>query len=591
MQALYIRANYLSRRSILHNQQVHLEGRYIPPSEFRTKTVNREDFSARLYVSAYDQRLLAGREGQSLRLTGSVRGVFREGGFADYLQRNGFYGVLDLDRIHGGESRAPPEQPGGFSARFRGAIDSWLEGRAEYWPLSVSFLRALLLGERAALRRRLNSYFRRLGIIHLFVISGLHVGFLSWVIIGFLNKYSYTVKLIVITVFLGSYLYFLGWPVPAFRAGLMAWLSVFALMLERKTSSGALFISAVFILVILDPFVFFDPGFHLSVGAVAGLFLIFPYTKVVPDKLSQLFVLGLGAFFGILPAVIYHFGYFPRFGFLFSFIAGLLFLPFLFLLALQLPLMLLHWTFFAGLIEDLFHWLQEGILLLIHFFQPLASAPGGDFWAVALLAVACWLLLDSRVSSYLKSGGFVLFVFLLIFIQLPASGPHITIGKAGQTPFTHLQTGNGRSNYVILPRRIRFDLYEWRQIEQYLGERGVFRLDGLISDYPPEYFKKLDTEYIIENFYPYWQRGGFVEKEGIKFDFDNHRLHSPFGMISYNYPPEISGSYDPDLLVGIFNDETVIINNLDKISRSDYEQLLGGDLDIHLLNRQEFRVE
>ncbi|MGM0381478.1 MAG: ComEC/Rec2 family competence protein, partial [bacterium] len=555
---------------------------------FKVETVNRTDFSARLYISATQQDLFEGLARKHVRLTGRGQGIHDNGGFADYLRREGYHGLVDIDRVHGGITRAPPVDPAGWLAGFRQIITEWLNSKQERWPLTVSFLKTLALGEKNALGLRLNSYLRRLGIIHLFVISGLHVGFVSWFVLYMFDKYSNTVKFVVITFFLLLYLLFLGWPLPALRAGLMVWLGVLALWLERKTGGWSLLISAVFILVLLNPFVIFSAGFQLSVSAVAGIFFVAPYTRVVPWGFLRLFVYNLGAFFGVLPAVIYHFNYFPRLGFIFSFLAGIIFIPFIFLLLLQVPFLLVNWTFFADNIEWLFFQVEQGIVYLIRWLEPLAGTPGAELWTVIGLTGGIVLILDVRVNRYLKIVGYIMVAILFIYILLPRQAPHLEVNTAGDISFTHLHQRN--RDYLILPRRTRFDPYQWRQIEIHMAAKNVFRLDGLISDYPAGYFRQVETELFIGNYYPYWRNKGLLEEEKFVYDFDSHRLHSPYGMIRYNYPPAMDETYDPSLLVGIFADDTVLINKLEDISRLNYNKLLESDYRLHLLEKRKLRV-
>jgi competence protein ComEC len=167
----------------------------------------------------------------------------------------------------------------------------------EFFPEQAGLLSALLLGYRQDLPMDQYRDFSVTGTMHIFAISGTHVGVLAVFIILLLKSLGiprprwilYLAPLLVI------FTVATGMASSAVRACIMAVVFWSAGLFERKPEAlSALAFSAVLILA-AAPAQLFDPGFILSFTAVAGLILLYPvlarpmkeWTEPDPWQLEQ----------------------------------------------------------------------------------------------------------------------------------------------------------------------------------------------------------------------------------------------------------------------------------------------------------------
>lgn len=153
-----------------------------------------------------------------------------------------FVSVLECERACRGrpwlrEMRARPAESAGPAMRglrrdFARRAALGIETDREVVQLN----RAILLGERAALPRRLRQTFVASGTVHVFAISGLHVMAVVRVLM-FLLRLAWVPRRLVGVValpFVWGYLALIGFPPSAVRAGLMASLCCLAPLVRRR---------------------------------------------------------------------------------------------------------------------------------------------------------------------------------------------------------------------------------------------------------------------------------------------------------------------------------------------------------------------
>lgn len=148
----------------------------------------------------------------------------------------------------------------------------------EEQTVTTGLLHALMLGYRQELPRDLYQVFASSGTLHIFAISGLHVGIVAMLIAGLLrtaglarNYWIYAmVPLLVI------YVCCTGMKASAVRACVMALMYTSALAVKRRPDSvTALSLAAVAILM-FQPSQLLDAGFIMSFTIVLGLVVLCP---------------------------------------------------------------------------------------------------------------------------------------------------------------------------------------------------------------------------------------------------------------------------------------------------------------------------
>ena len=158
--------------------------------------------------------------------------------------------------------------------RGRGAVRDRLASRsAELFGARAAIVDALVFAPNAALDPDIRERYVRSGLAHLLSISGLHVGFLAAWLVLLLRKLRLApaARFAATLVLLAGYLWLLGWPPPAVRAGAMLLLADVARLRQRVVAPrGMIALSALGVLL-LDPLALRSVGAWLSVAGIAAV--------------------------------------------------------------------------------------------------------------------------------------------------------------------------------------------------------------------------------------------------------------------------------------------------------------------------------
>ncbi|MCZ6533564.1 MAG: ComEC/Rec2 family competence protein [SAR324 cluster bacterium] len=329
----------------------------------------------------------------------------------------------------GGKLERTLFQEGRFSLRLREAeyhlatrpIGGWraeglrtaLRDRAAYYlrkPALAIYL-PIVLGVRerkSPEAREVVGAFRRVGISHLFAISGLHIGLLfllllavSHQLIGLLLRGQGLLRVrttarVVIMGLIWIYIALIGFPIPAVRAAIMVSMLVWGELWGTRTPRLYLLCLAALILVGITPSVIYDVSFQLSFLSFFFLISALNFqqsyrlahgTPALQGMMRRLLSVGtmnlavtLAITLGIWPVVAINFGQLS----LLVFLGNLLMIPILSLVVLPSGLlaMLISLAYLGqvpggGLEYVLFTWLQwvlDGWLWLIQLIDRLGGA-------------------------------------------------------------------------------------------------------------------------------------------------------------------------------------------------------------------------
>ena len=144
------------------------------------------------------------------------------------------------------------------------------------FPDQAQLLQALLLGYRHELPEQQHQMFARTGTLHIFAISGLHVGVMAAILIAVLkmtgvSKPRWGLFLIPLLFF---YVVSTGMKPSAFRAFTMAAVYFSAPLLPRRADTPSALAMAAIILLAVNPLQLSDPGFLLSFTVVCGIIMV-----------------------------------------------------------------------------------------------------------------------------------------------------------------------------------------------------------------------------------------------------------------------------------------------------------------------------
>ncbi len=149
----------------------------------------------------------------------------------------------------------------------------------ESFSEQTQLLRALLLGYREALSPAFYQRVAHTGTLHIFAISGLHVGVLASILVAALKMVGVprTIWGVFLVPVLLFYVVSTGMKPSALRAFTMATVYFSAPLFGRRPDSVSAIALAAIILLAMDPLQITNPGFLLSFTVVSGIVMVHGY--------------------------------------------------------------------------------------------------------------------------------------------------------------------------------------------------------------------------------------------------------------------------------------------------------------------------
>lgn len=162
-----------------------------------------------------------------------------------------------------------------FLSRVRDSAAATLSRGVDSFPEGRDLVLAMTLGLRSSIPAETREAFRRAGTIHIFAISGLHVGAIALIIVAFLSFAGVPRTYVVLPLapLLAAYVCITGMQPSAIRAALMVCIYYFAILLRRRPDPLGVVALALVIILIHDPLAVADISLVLSFSMVAGMIL------------------------------------------------------------------------------------------------------------------------------------------------------------------------------------------------------------------------------------------------------------------------------------------------------------------------------
>ncbi|HEM4334796.1 TPA: DNA internalization-related competence protein ComEC/Rec2 [Streptococcus suis] len=395
-----------------------------------------------------------------------------------YLKTQGIYRTVKLTRI----KKIVPVQ----SWNIFDWLSSWRRQALVYvktnFPAPMShYMTGLLFGELDSDFDQMSDLYSSLGIIHLFALSGMQVGF-------FIDKFRWILLRLGLTKEAVDKLQI---PFSLFYAGLTGFsVSVVRSLVQKILGNMGLrkldnFAVTVFVCLLILP------RFLLTAGGVLTFTYAFLLTVFDFEDLGQVkkaAVESLSISLGILPILMTYFYAFQPLSilltFAFSFVFDVLLLPGLSVIFLLSPLVKITWVngFFVFM-EKIIVWVADLGL------RPWILGKPSEL-VLLLLLVSLFLLYDfHRRKKWLL--GLSLVLALLFFITKHPLENEVTVVDIGQGDSIFLRDMRGRTVLIDVGGRVNFAAKEaWqegssqanaeRTLIPYLHSRGVDRIDSLV---------------------------------------------------------------------------------------------------------------
>ncbi|MDR2066569.1 MAG: ComEC family competence protein [Endomicrobium sp.] len=145
---------------------------------------------------------------------------------------------------------------------------------------SSAILKSLIIGDKTSLDQKIKSVFSDSGVIHILVVSGLHVGFVSVIILFLLKLFCIPLnKASLISIpFIFFYVISTGANPPAVRAAIMLTCIFISLALDREPLIYNSIVLSALVILIFRPQDLFLASFQMSYLATLGI--VFLYNKI-----------------------------------------------------------------------------------------------------------------------------------------------------------------------------------------------------------------------------------------------------------------------------------------------------------------------
>ncbi|HEM5553955.1 DNA internalization-related competence protein ComEC/Rec2 [Streptococcus suis] len=365
-------------------------------------------------------------------------------------------------------------------------LSSWRRQALVYvktnFPAPMSYyMTGLLFGELDSDFDQISDLYSSLGIIHLFALSGMQVGF-------FIDKFRWMLLRLGLTKEAVDKLQI---PFSLVYAGLTGFsVSVVRSLVQKILGNMGLrkldnFAVTVFVCLLILP------RFLLTAGGILTFTYAFLLTVFDFEDLGQIkkaAVESLSISLGILPVLMTYFYAFQPLSilltFVFSFVFDVLLLPGLSVIFLLSPVVKMTW------VNGFFVFMEKIIVWVADLgFQPwILGKPSG--LVLLLLLVCLFLLYDfHRKKKWLL--GLSMVLALLFFITKHPLENEVTVVDIGQGDSIFLRDMRGRTVLIDVGGRVDFAAREeWqerssqanaeRTLIPYLHSRGVDRIDSLV---------------------------------------------------------------------------------------------------------------
>ena len=307
-----------------------------------------------------------------------IKGKFRKPGIIDdfdyegFLLKDGVTGYMTFPEIKVLEKN----QGNGIIAfvySFKKKMVSVIEKNLSLEKEAI--LEATIFGNTLKMGDDLKQKLSLSGLSHAIAISGAHIVLFAGIIFElflFLGLWR-NQALLISVFFILFYVFFVGMPASAVRAGFMVSLVFLAQVSGRNVSNLRTLIIAGFLIIFFNPLVLrYDVGFQLSFFATLGLILLGPVFDywlkplIKLKALREVLAMTLAAQIFVLPILSLNFGYFS----LISLLSNILVfpvLPVIMILGIIFPLLGLVFPFLSWLLAMICSLFLSYLVLIIDF--------------------------------------------------------------------------------------------------------------------------------------------------------------------------------------------------------------------------------
>ena len=397
--------------------------------------------------------------------------------YRNYLKTQGIYQILTISEIVELKKTSSWDIGENLSSLRRKAV-VWI--KRNFPDPMRNYMTGLLLGHLDTDFEEMNELYSSLGIIHLFALSGMQVGF-------FMNAFKKSLLRLGLT---QEKFKWLAYPFSLFYAGMTGFsASVIRSLLQKILAQHGFKSLDNFALTILILFLIM-PNFFLTAGGVLSCAYAFILTMTgeevagIKGLIRESCIISLG----ILPILSFYFSEFQPWSILLTFVFSFLFD--MFLLPLLSILFCLSFIYPITQFNFLFEWLEN----IIRYISQLSTRPlvfgQPSLWILILLLISLALIYDYRKNLKKISMLVIVAISLFLVTKHPLEN-EITVLDMEQGRSIFLRDMSGKTILLDVGEKLAVEKKEvWqekaitsnakRSLIPYLKSRGVAKIDQLV---------------------------------------------------------------------------------------------------------------
>jgi len=413
----------------------------------------------------------------------------------DYLKSKGSLGIVEITSWEYVAAKSSIQQK---IAKQRFNVKTHIE--KTFPPSLIAEAQALIIGLQENVDEELTKAYQKLGITHLFAISGLHIAIVAFIFYqGLLRlKVRREFASIFLIFILPIYAVLAGGAPSVWRAVTVVELIMISRWKGKLAPDDALSISFIFF-VCIEPWAIYQIGFQLSYLATASLIYSGPFINRTSSWIIQSFLITFVSQLLVYPLLLFHFYELS----LSSLIVNIFFVPLFSFVILPINIGLLVLSYFPPAIADLLFLLYEPLrnflAALIALLQGMPyqmwnpGKPATGFIIVAYISVfATFYFIDMKAKLWK----------ILSMLILPAIFIHFSKKVTDDLIISFIDVGQGDCIVIEMPFKeevymidtggvLRFNQEDWKEsrtpyevgrdiVVPFLKGKGIQKIDKLI---------------------------------------------------------------------------------------------------------------
>lgn len=350
--------------------------------------------------------------------------------------------------------------------------------------ISSNYIKTFILGDKRDINSNMIESYQRLGVSHLFAISGMHVSFLSMILLKILSKINNKAKNSIVILFLLFYTFLTNYTISIVRSTMQFILFKVNKVFDLKIKNVNIMLIIISAVLLYNPYYIYDISFLFSFSISFSLILFRKNIDIDNNYFIKSFITSLISFLVSLPILINNF---YEVNFL-SIFYNIFYIPFVSFVLFPINILTLIFSFLDPLNNYIIN-IFESITIILSKMKFLTfSAAKLPIFLIVIYYICLYFAVTKKRKKYI--------LFLALLIVFFINNNRITMFPV----ITYLDVGQGDSCLIrVFNKNVLIDTggktynkkEKWRQRKKeyniadnitipYLKSVGVKKIDYLI---------------------------------------------------------------------------------------------------------------